>query len=147
MALEASFMLENYSQVAAKGTLTVYGGIIQDQRGPVGTFNGQTGQKISGYSIIDFKGSEADLELKSRPTINHDKWATAIIGCNKINDFRNNKKSHNYVCWLYQDGLYYIKVDLNNWNFTKGVQKVERDGKVEFSDCYYIPYQNLIKVE
>jgi hypothetical protein len=104
-------------------------------------------KKISGYSIIDFKGSEADLELKSRPTINHDKWATAIIGCNKINDFRNNKKSHNYVCWLYQDGLYYIKVDLNNWNFTKGVQKVERDGKVEFSDCYYIPYQNLIKVE
>jgi hypothetical protein len=50
MALETSFVLENYASVAAKGTLTVYGGIIQDQRGPVGTFNGATGQKVSGYS-------------------------------------------------------------------------------------------------
>ncbi|MBU2103304.1 MAG: hypothetical protein ABH865_07020 [Candidatus Omnitrophota bacterium] len=50
MAMDTSFMLENWWAVAAKGILTVYGGIIQDERGPVGTFNGQTGQKISGYS-------------------------------------------------------------------------------------------------
>ena len=50
MAMTTSFMLDDWSQGPAKGDLTVYGGIIQDQRGPVGTFNGQTGQKLSGYS-------------------------------------------------------------------------------------------------
>ena len=50
MAMNTSFMLDDWSQGPAKGTLTVYGGIIQDQRGPVGTFNGQTNQKVSGYS-------------------------------------------------------------------------------------------------
>jgi len=50
MALNTSFMLENWWTGSAKGILTIYGGIIQDQRGPVGTFNGTTGQKMTGYS-------------------------------------------------------------------------------------------------
>lgn len=50
MALDSSFMLENYWQGSPKGTLTVHGGIIQKERGPVGTFNTSTGQKVSGYS-------------------------------------------------------------------------------------------------
>jgi hypothetical protein len=50
MALGTSFMRENWWVGPPKGTLTVYGGIIQKERGPVGTFNGQTGQKVSGYS-------------------------------------------------------------------------------------------------
>lgn len=48
MALNTSFILEDYWTGGAKGTLTVFGGIIQKQRGPVGTFSGTT--KISGYS-------------------------------------------------------------------------------------------------
>ena len=50
MALGGSFYLNNYSQGPPDGTLTVLGGIIQEERGPVGTFNGSTGQKLSGYS-------------------------------------------------------------------------------------------------
>jgi len=50
MSLSTSFMRENYAVGPPKGTLTVLGGIIQDERGPVGTFNGATGQKLSGYS-------------------------------------------------------------------------------------------------
>ncbi|MCK9615259.1 MAG: hypothetical protein M0R48_07145 [Candidatus Omnitrophica bacterium] len=46
MALNNSFMMENWDDYM-KGTLTVYGGIIQDLRGPVGTFSGST--KMSGY--------------------------------------------------------------------------------------------------
>ena len=57
------FMLENYWVGPAKGTLTVYGGIIQDERGPVGTFNGSTGQKLSGYS----KNYAYDSRLLSSP--------------------------------------------------------------------------------
>ena len=50
MALEDSFMVENWDIGPARGTLQVYGGIIQVERGPVGTFSGATGQKLSGYS-------------------------------------------------------------------------------------------------
>jgi len=50
MALDTSFMRENWWVGPPKGTLTIYGGISQEERGPVGTFNGSTGQKLSGYS-------------------------------------------------------------------------------------------------
>ena len=50
MALDTSFVLENWRTVSPKGNLTVYGGIIQDERGPVGTFDGRSGTKLSGYS-------------------------------------------------------------------------------------------------
>jgi Tfp pilus assembly protein PilX len=63
MALQTSFMLDNWWVGPPKGTLTVYGGIIQDDRGPVGTFNGQTGQKISGYS----KSYSYDPRLLNNP--------------------------------------------------------------------------------
>jgi len=50
MALNSSFTVANWWVGPPKGTLNVYGGIIQVQRGPVGTFSGTTGQKLSGYS-------------------------------------------------------------------------------------------------
>lgn len=63
MALNTSFMREKWWVGPAKGTLTVYGGLIQDERGPVGTFNGSTGQKVSGYS----KNYSYDPRLLSSP--------------------------------------------------------------------------------
>ena len=50
MGMNTSFVLDNWWLGPPKGTLNVYGGIIQNERGPVGTFNGITGQKVSGYS-------------------------------------------------------------------------------------------------
>jgi hypothetical protein len=61
MALNTSFMLNNWSQGPAKGTLSVFGGIIQNQRGPVGTFSGTT--KLSGYS----KNYNYDQRLLASP--------------------------------------------------------------------------------
>ncbi len=61
MALSTSFYLENWDEGAAKGTLTVFGGIIQKNRGPVGTFNGTT--KVSGYS----KNYRYDTRLLNNP--------------------------------------------------------------------------------
>jgi len=49
MALNSSFYLDNYTS-GLKGDLIVRGGIIQKERGPVGTFNALSGQKISGYT-------------------------------------------------------------------------------------------------
>ena len=63
MALNTSFYLQNWAGGSPKGTLTVFGGIIQKQRGPVGTFNGSTGTKISGYS----KNYNYDARLLDSP--------------------------------------------------------------------------------
>ncbi len=48
LALNNSFYVENYDS-GLKGTLTLYGGITQVERGAVGTFNARTGQRSSGY--------------------------------------------------------------------------------------------------
>jgi len=61
MALNTSFMLEEWWTGGARGTLSVFGGIIQKQRGPVGTFSGTT--KVSGYS----KEYNYDVRLLSSP--------------------------------------------------------------------------------
>ncbi|MBU4589880.1 MAG: hypothetical protein KKG01_03045 [Candidatus Omnitrophica bacterium] len=63
MALGNSFTVENYWEGPAKGTLTVYGGIIQDERGPVGTFNASTNTKVSGYT----KDYQYDTRLMTNP--------------------------------------------------------------------------------
>ncbi len=63
MALGESFTVENYWQGPPKGTISVYGGIIQDERGPVGTFNPSTNSKASGYS----KDYQYDPRLMASP--------------------------------------------------------------------------------
>ena len=45
-----SFGVDNYDTIPVKGNLTVYGGISQNTRGGVGTFNSTTNQKTSGYT-------------------------------------------------------------------------------------------------
>lgn len=48
LALNKSFYVEDYT-TGLKGTLTLYGGVTQDERGAVGTFNSGTGNRSSGY--------------------------------------------------------------------------------------------------
>jgi hypothetical protein len=48
MALNTSFFYAGWQQTPAKGTLSLLGGLIQKQRGPVGTHN--AGVKVTGYS-------------------------------------------------------------------------------------------------
>jgi hypothetical protein len=51
MALDDSFYVENYDQTwNLNGELRVLGGLIQNYRGPVGTFNSSTGTQRSGYT-------------------------------------------------------------------------------------------------
>jgi len=63
MALDTSFYVQNWASIAAKGTLSLYGGIIQKERGPVGTFNWNTRTKVSGYS----KNYRYDNRLLTNP--------------------------------------------------------------------------------
>ncbi|MCX5666228.1 MAG: DUF4900 domain-containing protein [Candidatus Omnitrophica bacterium] len=61
LALNTSFYLENYTS-GLKGTLTLYGGITQVERGAVGTFNANTGQRASGY-MKDYNYDERFQEV------------------------------------------------------------------------------------
>lgn len=49
MSFNDSFSVENYNSGSSKGTLTIWGGIIQQYRGAVGTFNSKTGAQLTGY--------------------------------------------------------------------------------------------------
>lgn len=50
MALNTSFEVENYSSGSPRGTLNLLGGIVQKNRGAVGTFYSSTGSVASGYA-------------------------------------------------------------------------------------------------
>ncbi len=50
LALNESVTVENWWQGPPRGTLTVLGGMVQKRRGPVGTFDPNTGLQRSGYS-------------------------------------------------------------------------------------------------
>jgi len=58
MALDRSFTVEDYSSGSPRGELKILGGLIQERRGPVGTFSG--GSLRSGYS----KNYEYDERLE-----------------------------------------------------------------------------------
>ncbi|MDD5270153.1 MAG: DUF4900 domain-containing protein [Candidatus Omnitrophica bacterium] len=62
MAMSDSFYLENWTSTM-KGTLNVLGGIIQKERGPVGTFNTNTNSKVSGFT----KNYVYDERLRTTP--------------------------------------------------------------------------------
>ncbi len=61
MALNTSFTVENYASGTPRGSLKIIGGVIQNRRGPVGTFN--SGGIVSGYS----KDYAWDFRLADNP--------------------------------------------------------------------------------
>lgn len=63
MALNGSFTVKDYSTGSYRGTLHVFGGIIQNRRGPVGTFSGSS--PVTGYS----KDYQYDETLLNSPPL------------------------------------------------------------------------------
>lgn len=99
------------------------------------------------YDLIDFESSDTFLELKSR-RIRHNQFPTALIGYNKIMKIRNSSKKHNILAWLYLDGLFYVEYDSEKFDkLIPEEQQVFRDGKMEISQVYKIPYQWLTLVQ
>ncbi|MBI5150810.1 MAG: DUF4900 domain-containing protein [Candidatus Omnitrophica bacterium] len=49
LARQGVFQVDNYNSGAPRGTATLLGGIISNDYGAFGTFNGATGQQVSGY--------------------------------------------------------------------------------------------------
>ena len=63
MALNESFMVEDWWDPPPKGELRLYGGLIEQARGPVGTFNPGNGNLVSGYK----KDYKYDARLATFP--------------------------------------------------------------------------------
>lgn len=68
MALTGSFTVQDYDKGSSRGTLDVYGGIIQKTRGAVGTSSkvSPTYTQYTGY----FKDYKYDRKLRTRPPLN-----------------------------------------------------------------------------
>ncbi len=64
---DGMFYVNRYNYAPYRGTLTVYGGIVQNTRGPVGTFSTWTGQMYSGFE----KEYTFDPRFSSSPPPNY----------------------------------------------------------------------------
>lgn len=60
---DGMFYVDDYNKAPARGVLSVYGGIVQHTRGPVGTFSRWTGNMLSGFA----KNYEFDARFIADP--------------------------------------------------------------------------------
>jgi len=63
MAINGSFYVRDYSYGIPRGTLKIFGGLVQNSRGPVGTFSSYSGEICTGY----YKNYEYDSKLINTP--------------------------------------------------------------------------------
>lgn len=85
MSLEDDFEVENYSSGDPRGRINLLGGIVQHERGPVGTFSG--GSLSSGYS----KNYKYDTRLiKSAPPLFPRKNSYSIVYWRDRSEFVDN---------------------------------------------------------
>lgn len=107
-------------------------------------FKQNTLTKTSKFNKFDFVGDTALFEVKTR-RIMYNKFKTTMIGHTKI--LHAEKQSLDvYFIFQFLDGNYYYKYSKDdNFEIKKG-GRFDR-GRPETSQYYYIPIENLIKIE
>ena len=101
------------------------------------------------YATFDFHNDVKTIyvELKTR-FIEHDRYATALIGANKVRFCTDPNKSYFFV-WAYTDGLYYIKYDPTVFQHIE-CRPFVRNSRADYNDVeadyYFIPHTLLSKV-
>lgn len=70
------------------------------------------------YNPFDYENDKYLIELKSR-RIKHDKYDTAMINYSKILRTSNTKKER-IIIFNYEDGLYYWKVNSDEYELGRG---------------------------
>lgn len=98
------------------------------------------------YALFDYESKSQMIELKSRYCCK-DTYSTTIVGLNKIEYARNSDKKC-YICFNFEDGLYYIKFNEKQFdNFAiKTISRKDR-GCVENAKYVLIPVNLLTKIE
>jgi len=102
------------------------------------------------FAIIDYYSDNALVELKTRKNLNHNQFATGVIGCNKIDEMVRQNLEYNYAVWKYDDGVFYMSINLDDFvgdRYNKKLMVVRRDTGVERSWVFEIPYGEMIKIE
>ena len=99
----------------------------------------------SKFAIFDFEDSNSDIvvEVKCRNN-NYNSYPTSMVGKNKIDWAFNNCKTP-YFIFIFNDGSYYWKYNIEQYIVNKGGRKDR--GKFESSDYAYIDIKHLIKIE
>jgi len=114
------------------------------------SFTRRGGMVTFDYDNLDMptKPTTIYAELKTR-RINHDKYPTALIGANKVWVASQNPDAEFWFVYNYTDGIYGIKYEkelfgsFNHGDFQRG----ERSDKNDMpQDCYFIPYEYLLKL-
>lgn len=99
--------------------------------------------KTSKYHPFDFTGKTAYVELKSRNN-RKDKYPTTMISQSKIEYAKKNGGVDYFFCFLFQDGLFYIKYDeclFKEFEVSSG-GRCDR-GRVETNVYCFIPVDKL----
>jgi len=99
-------------------------------------------RKLDKFHPMDYEAEECYIELKSRRNT-HNKYITTMVGKNKIDYCRKQNKDA-YFYFLFTDGLFYYKYDLND-NFQTTIGGRNDRGRNEYKLYYYIPVEKLIK--
>lgn len=101
------------------------------------------------YSTFDYDdGSTTFVELKTR-RIPRSKYATAILGANKVKQARENLDKTYWFCYAYEDGLYGIQYDKDLFDTfeTKPYQRSFRaDTHDTLQECCFVPTDKLVKI-
>ena len=103
-------------------------------------------QKTGQYHPFDFAGTTTYVELKTRKN-RKDKYPTTMISQSKIEYAKKNSGFNYLFCFLFEDGLYYIKYDeclFKDFEVSSG-GRCDR-GRVETNSYCYIPVSLLIHI-
>lgn len=101
------------------------------------------------FAPLDFSndGKTIYAELKTR-FIKHDQYDTALISASKI-DHCNDPTKEYYFVWAYNDGLFYLKYNKEEWSKFECKDFCRNNTRADYNDrpqrTYYIPYQSLTR--
>lgn len=96
-------------------------------------------------ALFDYEGEKICVELKTRRNV-YNKYPTTMIGVNKLLYCKDKDKEF-YFCFLFTDGLYYWKYDVNDLEkltYSKGGRSDR--GRYEIKDYAYIPIEMLKRI-
>jgi hypothetical protein len=109
-------------------------------------------ERKGGYSVIDFENPAKTImvELKTR-RIPHDRYESALIGCNKIAFAEQMKDIECWFAFCYTDGLYVIKYERELFEEFEISHSYKRSDRADCNNheqsVVYIPVKHLSKVE
>jgi len=103
-------------------------------------------EKTGQYHSFDFAGTTTYVELKTRKN-KRNKYPTTMVSQSKIEYAKKNKGFDYLFCFMFEDGLYYIKYDeciFKDFEVSSGGRSDR--GRVESNTYCFIPVALLTHI-